>query len=233
MITALIIFLAALIQSAVGFGMALIAMPLLVLVWGIQTAAPSLAVMSLAVMLFNAFRWRRSIMWRDVLALLVPALVAVPVGVWVVSAVDQVLVTRLLGVLIIAYALYSLAGLRVPSVTRPGWAVGAGAFSGLLAGAYNTGGPPLVAYASATGWTPEQFKGNLQTIFFALGLMVVTSHAVAGNFTNEVWLIVLYGLPGIVLGTAAGLFLGRRIRPDLFRKLVLVLLIVLGVQLLI
>ncbi len=216
-----------------GFGMALVAMPLLVTVWGIQTASPAFALLGLTATFINAVRLRGSVTRRDLIYLLIPALIGVPIGVWILNDVNPEIVTRVLGVLLIAYALYSLTGLRLPPVTSQGWAHVFGFSAGILTGAYNAGGPPVVVYGSACAWSPDRFKANMQTFFFLMGVVVVVSHAISRNLTPEVWQIALFALPGLLLGNFAGVRLGRFCPPDLFRKLVLILLIVLGVQLLI
>lgn len=233
MITVAIVFFAAMIQAAMGFGMALVAMPLLIAVWGIQTASPAFALLGTTATFINAVRWRGNVTRHDLVYLLIPALIGVPIGVWILNDVSPVLVTRIMGVLLIAYALYSLAGLRLPPVTSRLWAHIFGFFAGILTGAYNAGGPPIVVYGSACNWSPDRFKANMQTFFFVMGVVVVISHAISNNLTRDVWEIALVALPGLLLGNLAGIRLGRYCPPDLFRKLVLILLILLGVQLLI
>jgi uncharacterized membrane protein YfcA len=232
-LVALIVFLGAMIQGMMGFGMALVAMPLMVTVLGIQVASPSFALMGLVATFLNTVRWRHDITWRDIRVLLVPALIGVPLGVLFLSRGDPVLVTRMLGVVLIIYAIYSLLGRTLPVGRSPLWGYIAGFFSGALTGAFNAGGPPVVAYASALNWSPDRFKGNMAIFFFIMGLAVVASHAVSGSLTAEVWRIALLALPGLYLGQVTGVFLGRRISPARFSQLVLVLLVVLGIQLLV
>ena len=109
-LVALIVFLGAMIQGMVGFGMALVAMPLMVTVLGIQIASPSFALMGLVATFLNTVRWRGDITWADIKVLIIPALIGVPLGVLSLSRGDPVLVTRILGVVLIIYALYSLLG---------------------------------------------------------------------------------------------------------------------------
>jgi uncharacterized membrane protein YfcA len=60
--------------------------------------------------------------------------------------------------------------------------------------------------------------------------MTITGHAVSGNLTPFVWQNYVLILPAIVLGIVAGLVLDRFLSPALFRKIVLVLLMGLGVR---
>jgi uncharacterized membrane protein YfcA len=159
------------------------------------------------------------------------SVVAVPLGVLAVRRLDGGLVLVVLGVVLAGYALYGLLDLRLPVLERPGWAYAAGFVGGLLGGAYNTSGPPVVIYGHCRRWPAAEFKGNLQGYFLVNSLVVLGSHALAGAFTSQVWRHWLVALPGLALGIAAGLLLDRRIDPLLFRRLVLILLLVLGLRL--
>lgn len=233
----LIIFAGALIQTLIGFGMALVAMPLLVTVLGIQVASPAFALVGITATFLNAARWHKDITWRDITILTVPALIGVPIGVMFLGRGNPEVVTRVLGVILIAYALYAFFGRSArpeaeAQPTRSVWGVAAGFVSGVLTGAFNAGGPPVVAYTSAQGWQPDRFKGNLAIIFFIMGLAVLASHAISGNLTAEVWRIALLSLPAMFVGQAVGAHLAKRISLTRFNQLVLILLVLLGVQLL-
>ena len=58
MIVGLIVFVAAMVQGLLGFGGALIAMPLLVMIIGIQTATPAYALLGALSTLLNTIRLR-------------------------------------------------------------------------------------------------------------------------------------------------------------------------------
>ena len=146
----LIVLLAALVQGVMGFGGALIAMPLLAALLGIKTAVPAFALIGVAATFFNSVRLRRHATAGDLIQLALPALLGIPLGVWLLARVDEVIVTRVLGVLLVAYAIYALWGLALPPLRHRAWAFVVGFTSGILTGAYNTGGPPVVA-RDATG----------------------------------------------------------------------------------
>lgn len=229
---ALVVFVAALVQGLMGFGGALIAMPLLVGLVGIQTATPAFAVVGLAATFLNAFHWRAHVTPRDLVRLVLPALIGIPIGVWLLSRVDDSLITHILGGLIILYAGYSLLGAGLRHIPGNGWAYTAGFASGLLTGAYNTGGPPIIMYASANQWQPERFRGNLQTYFLLSGAIAVASHGFAGHYSPEILRTALLAIPALIIGQSIGVRLCRYIKPEVFRRLVLVFLILLGARLL-
>lgn len=233
MAIALVVFAAAAVQGVMGFGGALVAMPLLVTLVGVQTATPAFAVIGMLATLLNAIRWRAHVTLRDLVQLVVPAALGIPIGVLFLARVDAEVVTRALGAILIVYAVYNLLGLGVPPLRGRGWAFAAGFSSGILSGAFNTGGPPVIVFADASGWTAERFRGNLQTYFVLISVFILATHALVGHFTPAVWRTALIGVPALLAGQLLGVRLCRYIDPARFRRLVLVLLLLLGAQLLI
>ena len=61
--------------------------------------------------------------------------------------------------------------------------------------------------------------------------MVVLGHALAGNLNSAVWRAYLWSLPALGLGVIAGTSLDKRLDPPRFRKLILLLLVLMGVRL--
>jgi len=228
---ALILFAASLVQALTGFGLAMVGMPLLVALIGVRTATPLVAVLSIFVQIPMLIRYRHEVDWRSVLRLGVSVMVGVPLGVLALKRVDPAIVSTLLGVVVVAYALYALIAPELPRLVWRGWAIPFGFVAGLLSGAYSTGGPPLIIYGDASRWEREAFKGNLQAVFMMAGVVQIASHALVGNLTPTVGRDLLVGLPGIALGIPVGLALDKVVNPALFRKIVLGMLVLLGLNL--
>jgi hypothetical protein len=106
-----------------------------------------------------------------------------------------------------------------------------GFVGGLLGGAYNTSGPPVVVYGNCRRWSPQEFKSNLSGYFVVNSVMVVSTHWLSGNFTPEVTSNFLLALPALLLGFLFGQGMDKWLNPELFRKIVLVLLVLLGARL--
>ena len=110
---------------------------------------------------------------------------------------------------------------------------GRGFLGGILGGAYNTTGPPVIIYGNCRGWPPAEFKGNLQAFFLLTSLIIIVSHALAGNYTPDVLRLSLLVLPAVAAGLGAGLALSKRVSAAAFRTIVLWLLLALGVWLIV
>jgi uncharacterized membrane protein YfcA len=227
----LVLLAAALAQSLIGFGVALIAMPLLVGLLGLRVASPLVALVALTLEGALLLRYRTALNLGAVKQLAAGQLVGVPLGVALLGRVPETVLVPALGGVVIAYALYALSGRRLPELRGAGWGLGLGALAGVLSGAYNTGGPPVIVYADSRRWSPAEFKGNLQGFFLVADVLVVAGHALSGNLTPGVWSRYLIALPAIALALVAGALLERRLKPKSFRPLVLALLLIMGARL--
>jgi uncharacterized membrane protein YfcA len=136
-----------------------------------------------------------------------------------------------LGIVIAGYALYALLGLKFPRLEGSVWAYSAGLVGGLLGGAYNISGPPVIVYADCRRWPPQVFKSNLQGYFIVSSTAVVVVHALNGNITQLVMKAFWWTLPFIGVGLLAGLSFDRWLNPPLFRRVILILLVVMGARL--
>ena len=231
LISILAIFLGAFTQSLTGFGVALVAMAILPSLLGLKVATPLVAMSALTLESLLLFRYRKSFQVKSVWMLMVASLAAIPFGVYVLSQFDERIALFMLGLVIAGYALYALIGLRLPELQHPLWAGLAGLISGMLSGAYNTGGPPAVIYGNCRRWSPQEFKSNLSGFFIMNSFTVVSTHFLSGNVTREVLHFFWWGLPAVVIGFLAGQSLDKWLNPDIFRKIVLVVLVVLGIRL--
>lgn len=219
-------------QGLIGFGSAMVTMSLLPQHLGLGVAGPLVALMALPSEALVLVRYRRALNWRAVGRLALGMCLGVPFGILALRHLPERLLLAVLGGAIAAYALYALLELRLPALHRPRWAYLFGWLSGLLGGAYNVSGPPVVIYGTGRGWSRAEFKGNLQAFFLLCDFTVVLGHVVAGTLTPAVVRLFLLALPVILLGAAAGVALDRHIPAALFRRLVLLLLLVLGLRLL-
>lgn len=228
----LVILTAAFVQSAIGFGQALIAMPLLALLVGIQTATPLVAMAGFTASLFILLRQPTQINLGEAWRLILASALGVPIGVYLLTRLPEWIVVLALGILLILFALYNLAQLRLPTLHATSTAYGFGLVSGMLGGAYNTSGPPLVIYGMLRRWAPEQFPATLQSVFLTNGVLVLLVHHRSGLWTPQVLALYLAVIPFIPLATLLGRHLNQSLPRERFAQAIYILLILLGGMLL-
>lgn len=229
----LVIFLAIVIKAILGFGEALIAMPLLTLMIGLQAAAPLVGLMGAIITAIIALRQWREVDFRSTWRLVLGSALGIPAGLILLKIVPTEWMMHGMGALLIFYAAYTLIAPHWEGLRHPAWVYIFGFFAGMLGSAYNTSGPPIVIYASARRWSPGQFRATLQGCFLPMSLMVMFSHALSGLWTPTVLLLFVLILPAMLVAFWAGTYASRYIPTDQFARLVRVGLGVLGIMLLI
>lgn len=211
-----ILFLASLIQGAAGFGFALFAMPLLLLV-GIKT--PEAVALSSASTLFQtglaSFQLRQYIIWPKVWWATSVRLLTLPVGIYLLYQLDGLninQVKQIIGGLILAIVILQILWRPQPSKTTKTGEITAMAASGILMGFSGMSGPPLVLWVMQQSWQPKQIRAFLLTTFF-MGIPFVLSllYFTYGNRLLESFIQALLAIPVVVLATQLGVALGNRL----------------------
>lgn len=229
-----IIGLAAAVQSLAGFGFALVAIALLPFFLELQVAIPLVLITSLFSSIWLWIHYRDSFDWREIVPLVVSALVSIPIGLVGLHYVPEEMARKILGAFIVLYVAYDILRLvtpflDTPPLKSPRWAYLFGGLSGFLTGAFTTGGPPLVMYANSKEWSPEQFKGNLPGVYVVALAFAITGHYFEGHLTAELMEMVLWTTPLFALGMGLGIFLSKKIDAVGFKRIVLSLLGVIGI----
>ncbi|MFV1948523.1 MAG: sulfite exporter TauE/SafE family protein [Anaerolineales bacterium] len=224
----LVIFISTLLRSAFGFGNALIAMPLLVLLLDLKTATPLVALVGIVTALVMLLREWRQLEIREVLSLLLASLAGIPVGLYLLVSLPENIIKGILGLVLILFGVFNLTGITLPKPKRKWLALPFGFFSGILGGAYNANGPPIVIYALLKGWNKEKFRATLQGYFFVTGLVVAAGHGLSGLWSRQVLIFFLASTPVVILGVLAGEKITSRVSGDRFNQILYIFLILLG-----
>ncbi len=224
----LIFFLAGFTQGVSGFGAGLVAMPLLLLFMEVKEAVPFCMLNGLAITLILSLQLRKSVEWSRVRPLFWGCLPGIVLGGLFLRGADNRLLETLLGLLIIAYSLYSLLSAPKPRRMHPAWPVLAGFGTGIIGSAFSAGGPPTIIYITLTGWDKDEIKATLSYFFFITGIFIAMGHVLFGLTTRQVLAGLPLSLPFVVAGVGAGVLMYKRIPQKIYIRLILFLLIGVG-----
>lgn len=219
-------------QGLTGFGSALVSLPLLVFCLDIRTAVPLSVLHGLLISAFLSLQLRGHLDWHKINPLLAGFLPGVWVGVVFLKKTSQPLFLLILGVMLVAFALYRLLAHPHPVRLSRIWGVPAGFASGAISAAFSAGGPPSIIYATLTGWNKHEIKATLSIYFFLGGIFTVIAHLVGGIITTEVMRLFAWTSPAALAGVWSGALLYGRFRTEGYLKLVLISLLLMGVVML-
>jgi uncharacterized protein len=226
-----VLFFATLIRSALGFGAALVAVPLLALTLPVQVAAPLAVLVSITVAVVVVIQDWRNVHVRSAGWLVLSTLFGIPLGLLLLKTVPESIVKSILGVFIIGFAIYSLAG-RKPELHSDRLAPLFGFLAGILGGAYGMNGPPLVVYGVLRRWQPAQFRATLQGYFLIASIVGMAGYVLTGLWTRTVSSYFLLSLPLALIAIFLGHAIHRRLSGDRFLICVNAGLALIGVLLL-
>jgi uncharacterized membrane protein YfcA len=205
---AAILFAGFLLQSTIGFGSALVVMPLLGALLGVRTATAIVGILSVVSSLIITLVDRRHINLRRSWQLTVASFIGVPVGLLVLQTVPNGIILKGLGAVLITYGAFSLlsARMRLDDRRDYGWlAWPLGFVSGVLGSAY---------------------------IFFTSGIIIAFGQWAAGLWTTQALTLAALSAPALPFAILLGRWLNARIPQAVFTQVLYVFLIVLGMRLL-
>jgi uncharacterized protein len=213
-------------QSAIGFGAALLGSPLLLLMLNpVQVVGLWLVCGLLAGPLILAEPGNHGhVQWREAGGLLATAAVGLPLGVVVLGLLGRHSMQLVVGALVLA----TLAVQRL----RPGrTGVRSGAVAGMAAGVLTTAtslnGPPLVLWLRGRGHSPAVFRATITVTLLALSVAGLVALAIGHDVRLSGGLVAV-GLIGTAAGWAVGAKVFRRLHPNDHRRAVTALLVATG-----
>ena len=231
----IVVFVATLIRSAIGFGEALVAVPLLALHLRLEIAAPLAVLVSITIALVVVAQDWRKIHVRSMGWLMAATVFGIPLGLWLLTSTHQRLTKATLALLIMAFSVYSLIGERPPELKADSmpWLLGCGFVAGIMGGAYGMNGPPLAVYGSMRRWSAQHFRATLQGYFLPASALGMAGYWLKGLWTPAVTHYYLLSLLAVVPAIPLGRVMNHRMRGETFLQYVYAGLVVVGAVLLV
>ncbi len=215
-LASLSVCIGAMIQGSVGFGLNVVAAPVLVLIDTTLVPGPALfAALVLTLLVGGRNRAgidRKGFGW--LIAGRVPATIA---AAFFVASLPEAGIAVALAVAVLVAVALSLAGWRFPRT--PSTLITVGALSGVMGTISSVGGPPVaMAYQDARG---AQLRGTLSAILAFGATFSCIMLAVAGRFGLEEIRASLVLLPGVVVGFIASRWTAHALDRGFVRPAVL------------
>lgn len=220
---------AALVQSVGGFGFSLMAVPLSAIAIDLTSAVIVVSIGSLLNVSVLCWRTRHEVDRGLAARFNVPALFGMPIGLAVLTRVDQRPLKVVLGAIIIVATVALMRGAATIQPRR--WIeVLAGWTSGILSTATGTNGPPLVLATQMRGLAPNAFRATLAFTFTVSGSVTLALYVASQLVGMTEAYVALAAIPLILVGQFIGLRLQPLFAGQRFDRLVYGLLLLSGVS---
>jgi uncharacterized protein len=229
---AVIVFVAASLQRAVGFGFALLAVPLAAFVLPTKSAVVIVFLTGSVTSVWLAARLVDRIEWRTTRRLGAGAVVGAPVGVVILNAASPTTLRLVLGVTTSLAAVWIIVSSRRasprPVEHRRSTTFALGVASGVLNTSLATSGPPLVYELRRTGFHGDRFRATISAVFVVSNLIGLPLLALAGLITSYDVALAATSILPCVAGLVVGGHIGDRMTPSRFAWAVDLLLLATG-----
>ncbi len=225
------LLLAGFVKGVVGFGLPTVVLALLTVAFGLPQAMALMLVPSIATNVWQAMSGGNG---RAILRRIWPFLLMATLTIWLgaeaLRRVELHLLSALLGLLLIVYAVVSLAGLHFALTARQArWAGPAfGTVNGVLTGMTGTFVVPGVMYLQALGLPRDMLVQAMGMLFLASTLALGVALQGQGFLTLELGGLSAAALLPALIGMALGQRLRKRLSETLFRRLFFAALLILG-----
>ena len=224
------LFVGAVVQTSIGFGFAIVSLPLLTIFLGKDSLPLVLLAGCLVQVIFLAFS-RQNLRWRSQVIPLFAGAAAIPFGVLFFSYASESLFRLLIGLIAILFAIldhFSNKKLINSTVTSD---ILLGTFFGLIAGAFGTAGPIAVMIGKSKDWNPLEFRTNLQFFFTVASVFNIATHALQANYNTQIANNFMISIIPICLGLYVGAWLAGKMSVKASNRAVTTMLIVFGITL--
>lgn len=222
-----VMLVASTLQGITGFGFNLLVVPVLVLFYDPKLVVPGVLMAYVPLGFAQSIQLRKLIDFRIWGSFLVSALLAMPLGAYVLKQVDAETMRTVIGALMIFLAVVLQVRPGKPFARDLLARFGTGFVSGVLATSTGVSGPPLVLLGLKQQWDYQPFRATLLAYFTGVSVLSLCVHYVMGLSNWQTVGFAGAGLPGLVLGFVLSTWLRTLIDGQQFRW-VAVLMVILG-----
>ena len=227
-----IFIFAGLAKGIVGNGLPIISIALLTMVLGLQEAIAIAVIPAFTTNIWQASNGGHFIaLIKRLWPYLLTSVVAVAFGTKLLIALDQSLLTIILGLLVAVYSVMGVAGKEL--VIAPKWEKPAGplfgAITGLIAGMTGSPAFPGMFFLNGLGFKRDKMVQALGIAFSCVTATVFLSMQNSALIDSDQLYISLFAVIPAMIGTLIGTNMRHRLSEQIFKKLFYSSLLLLGV----
>ena len=218
---AVVVLLAGFVRAITGFGLALIATPLLLFVFDPKSVVVISVIINILIGGLLLYHTKQHIDVQRALLMCAGSILGIPIGAYLLSSLDASIIKLSIAVLIVPFSIVLLLG-HSHQFKQDSLGCGlSGFFSGLVGSSTSFSGPPVVLFLVNQGLVKERFVGTLTAYFLFMGIATVTAFSFLGMVTVDLLTKAAILLPTAIIGFFVGIKVLPKINAVLFRRIVM------------
>jgi len=226
---------ASIVGIVAGFGLSTVMIPILTFFLPVPQTLLLVGIIHWIGDVWKMSLFRRGLKLQPVLGFVIPAVIMSFIGAALTLSLDPTLLSRALGALMVAYALFLFWKPKfvLPRKTAP--MIVGGAASGFLTGAFGIAGGALRgAFLAAYNFPKETYIATAGAIAIFVDSTRLITYVAGGTFlpATLLWGFLLF-IPASFIGASIGKRIVNRIPQKKFRKVIAVFLVLIGLRLVI
>lgn len=218
---ALTVFGASFLQSIIGFGFPVLAVPVLSLFFPYTKVLAMVLAISFVSTFYLSVKYRKSTNWKVMLPILIPCCISGAVATYFSFSISSDAMFILLGLMLVAIALFSLffaERIKIKPTPLNGTIVGI--ICGLSNGLFSIVGPPAALYMIPATNSKEEYLGTGQTCFTICNVASLSIRLFRGAIEGPDMKYLALGWFCMLTGAMVGQLGFKKINAKLFNKIV-------------
>jgi uncharacterized membrane protein YfcA len=220
-VLAIVTFLAASVNGAVGYGFSSLTVPIALLFFSNKVLNPALVIVAIVLNGYVLVVNRESVpaVGKKVLPVLwglVPGIIG---GGFILASLNAEWLKLLTYVSLLPLILLQAGGFRWPLKSERAVGIVTGAGVGALYSATTISGPPMALLFNNQGLVQRDFRAAMALLRVAEALLALATYSLLGLLNAESLRLSAWVLPSVLLGVPIGTYLIKRVEAETFRRI--------------
>ena len=228
----LAVFFAGILRGFSGFGVGMVLVPSLSLLYSPVTAVITVVLLEIvpSIQLFpDAIK---KCHWQSVVPMSLTALITIPIGSLILIHTNADVMRIVIAMLIIISVLILAVGWKYKGAYTPMSSVMTGAASGLISGASSLGGLPIILYYLSGRLSTSVARASIVIFLVFTALLSVTTFSLHGVISKDILIRAVWLVPPFIVAIWIGGRLFGQVSESTFRAITLTFLGSVGVMML-
>jgi len=221
------VFISAIVQGIVGFGFALIAVPIGLSLLNKTIVLNAILIIGITLNLALIVKNKKNVAFSIIKDLFISSLAGIVVGIFVLKVVSTVILLISAGVLIVLFSMLLFFSNKKGKANRFSNAI-AGFISGILNSSTGLCGPPIALLLTHQHVNKDVYKKTLSLFFLYMNCITIFLYGVGSLIDKQGIVLGIYAIPFVVIAAIIGHKISEIVNMKTFKIIALILIFLTG-----